>query len=201
VNSVADQPDQILLRRIQQGDRDAIEYLIERYQRPLFNFAYRFLNDSDAAADICQFVFIQLFVHSPNMHTNEGLKAWLFQVTRNRCLDELRRNHETAFSRYEQEDRNTKGISVLEQIADESPLPIELVEREDIQQILVDAITSLPERYREVVALRYSADLSFAEIGEILGVPESTAKTQFHRAKPLLRAFLHQRGVTHSPYS
>ena len=187
--------DQALLRRIQQGDRGAIEYLIERYQRPLYNFALRFLGDGDAAADICQHAFIQLFTHADELHADEGLRPWLFRVARYRCLDELRRNRTIPFSQMAASDE-TDGPSPLEQVPDAAPLPADLAERGDLQQILAEAIAALPVKYREVVTLRYVADLSFAEIGQVLGVPEATAKTHFHRAKPLLRAFLRARGIT-----
>lgn len=186
--------DQALLVRIQQGDRQAITYLIERYQRPLYNFALRFLGDGDAAADICQHAFIQLFTHAGELHADEGLRPWLFRVARYRCLDELRRQRATAFSQLAPAEED--GLSPLDQLADPTPLPADLAERGDLQQILTEAIAALPVKYREVVALRYTADLSFAEIGQVLGVPEATAKTHFHRAKPLLRAFLRARGIT-----
>ncbi len=194
---MADQSDGQLMQRLQQGDRRAIEYLIDRYQRPLFNFALRFLDDGDAAADICQFTFIQLYVHIGELETEESVRPWLFRVARHRCLDELRRQRATAFSRLGAEAANTDDShSPLEQLADTTPLPDDIAERADLQQILAAAIAALPPKYREVVALRYAADLSFAEIGEVLGIPEATAKTHFHRAKPLLRASLRERGIT-----
>jgi RNA polymerase sigma factor (sigma-70 family) len=191
---VADQSDQQLMVRIQRGDRHAIEYVIDRYQRTLFNFAYRFLGDADVAADVVQHTFIQLFTHIQDLRADDGLKPWLFRVARHRCLDEVRRQRTTAFSHLAPED--DEGASPLDHYADPTPLPEELAERDDLQHILVEAIASLPPKYREVVSLRYTADLSFAEIGEVLGIPEATAKTQFHRAKPLLRAFLRTKGIT-----
>ncbi len=193
---MADQPDQVLLQRIQAGDRRAIEYLIARYQQSLFNVAARLLSDPDAAADTVQFTFIQLYTHAQELHADEGLRPWLFRVVRYRCLDELRRRHATPFSQVATEGDD--GLSPLDALADPAPLPEDLAERNDLQRILNDAIASLPPKYREVVALRYAADLSFAEIGEILGIPEATAKTHFHRAKPLLRTFLRERGVSHA---
>jgi RNA polymerase sigma factor (sigma-70 family) len=194
---MADQPDEALLVRLQRGDRRAIEYLIQRYERPLFNFALRFLGDADAAADIVQHVFIQLFTHCQELHADENLRPWLFRVARHRCLDELRRQRTTTFSQLGA-DAGDDGPNPLEQLVDDTPLPDDLVEREDVQQLLAQAIESLPPKYREVVTLRYVADLSFAEIGQVLGIPEATAKTHFHRAKPLLRAFLRSRGITHA---
>jgi RNA polymerase sigma factor (sigma-70 family) len=193
---VADQADQVLLQRIQAGDRRAIEYLISRYQQSLFNVAARLLNDTDAAADAVQFAFIQLYTHAHELHANEGLRPWLFRVVRYRCLDELRRRHATPFSHITAESED--GLSPLDTLADPAPLPEDLAERDDLQLLLDEAIASLPPKYREVVALRYTADLSFAEIGEILGIPEATAKTHFHRAKPLLRTFLRAHGVSHA---
>lgn len=191
---MADQADQELMRRIQRGDRGAITYLVERYQRPLFNFAYRFLGDADMAADICQHVFIQLFTHINELRADESLRPWLFRVARHRCLDEIRRQRTTPFSQLGGIDDELP--TPLAQLADNAPLPADIAEREDLQQILQTAIASLPVKYREVVTLRYVADLSFAEIGEVLGIPEATAKTHFHRAKPLLRAYLRSRGIT-----
>lgn len=193
---MADQSDQQLLRRIQQGDRRAYEYLIQRYERPLFNFAARFLGDRDAAADMCQQTFIQFFTHVNELHADDALAPWLFRVIRNRCLDDLRRQRTTTFSQVTGDADAEDGPSALERIADHEPLPAELAEREDLQRILQAAIADLPVMYREVVALRYGVDLSFAEIGLVLGLPEATAKTRFHRAKPLLREYLRRQGIT-----
>lgn len=192
---MADQSDQLLLRRIQRGDRQAFEWLIHRYERPLYNFAYRFLSDADTAADICQQTFIQFYTHSGELHSEEALGPWLFRVARYRCLDEIRRQRTTAFSRFAAE-ADDEGLSPLDRLADAGPQPDDLAERDDLQRILQNAIAALPPKYREVVALRYAADLSFAEIGAVLGLPEATVKTQFHRAKPLLRDYLRAHGVT-----
>lgn len=184
--------DQQLLRLMQQQDQNAIAWLVDRYQRPLFNFAARFVNDADLAADVCQHAFVQLFLHAGELHSNENLKGWLFQVVRNRCLDELRRRHDLPFSRLERDDDDG---ALLPGIEDTALPPEAIVEQQQLQQILQAAIAELPLKYREVVALRYSADLSFAEIGEVLGIPEATAKTHFHRAKPLLRDALRRMGI------
>ncbi|HXZ05096.1 MAG TPA: sigma factor-like helix-turn-helix DNA-binding protein, partial [Ktedonobacteraceae bacterium] len=75
-------------------------------------------------------------------------------------------------------------------VQDPCPLPEEVAEHHDVQDRLLSAIKSLPPRFRSVVFLRYSGQLTFPEIGRKLGMPEATAKTYFSRAKPLLRASL-----------
>jgi RNA polymerase sigma factor (sigma-70 family) len=181
--------DGILAKQTLTGDQQAFEVLVQRYSAPLFNFICHFLGDYDQARDILQQVFLQLYISLPTLRTGEPLKAWLFQVARNRCLDELRRKRAIHFSELETTSDEDE-ISPLAAIPDSHPLPEELAECHDLQQHLRQAIQALPPKFRSVVALRYASQLSFAEIGQILNMPEATAKTYFQRAKPLLRAAL-----------
>jgi RNA polymerase sigma factor (sigma-70 family) len=183
--------DAMLMQQTLGGDEHAFETLVQRYSATLFNFICRFLGDYDQASDILQQVFVQLYVSLANLHTNKPLKAWLFQVARNRCLDELRRKHTHAIHFSELEATTGEDeLSLLAGIADTLPLPEEVAERHDLQACLQQAIQELPPKYRSVVLLRYVSQLSYAEIGQALQMPEATAKTYFQRAKPLLRATL-----------
>jgi RNA polymerase sigma-70 factor (ECF subfamily) len=125
---------------------------------------------------------VQLLRSLPSVRTDAFLRPWIFVIARNKCLDHLKRRRALPFS--DLSDPTTGGELV---VADARPLPEELAERADLAQILRDAIAVLPERYRAVVALRYSSDLTFAEIGQVLGLPENTVKTHFQRAKAMLR--------------
>jgi len=184
-----DVSDGVLARQTLDGDQYAFESLVRRYSTPLFNFIFRFLGDYDQACDILQHVFIQLHTSLPTLRTDKPLKAWLFQVARNRCLDELRRKHAIHFSELESVN-DDEELSPLAAIPDGGPLPEELAEQSDLQQHLQEAIKTLPAKFRSVVLLRYAGQLSFSEIGHALNMPEATAKTYFQRAKPLLRAAL-----------
>ena len=181
--------DGILAQRSIAGDQRAFEILVQRYSTPLFNFICRFLSDYDQACDILQQVFVQLYISLPNLRTSDPLKAWMFQVARNRCLDELRRKHAIHFSELEPANDDDE-LSPLATMPDTDPLPEELAERRDLQRCLQKAIQTLPPKFRSVVLLRYAGQLSFSEIGQALDMPEATAKTYFQRAKPLLRAAL-----------
>ncbi len=181
--------DGVLTQQTLAGDPTAFEALVQRYSTPLFNFIYRFLGDYDSACDILQHVYIQLHTSLPTLRTDKPLKAWLFQVARNRSLDELRRKHAIHFSELESANDEDE-LSPLAAIPDNSPLPEELAERNDLQRHLQEAINALPPKFRMVVTLRYAGQLSFSEIGHTLNMPEATAKTYFQRAKPLLRSAL-----------
>src|SRR5205085_4520508 len=144
--------DGILARQTLDGDEQAFETLIKRYHAPLYNFICRFLNDHDQACDILQQVFLQLYVSLSTLHTDKPLKAWLFQVARNRCLDELRRKHAIHFSELEAAN-DEDDLSPLDALPDNSPLPEELAERRDLQEWLQRAIAGFPPKYRAAFLL------------------------------------------------
>jgi RNA polymerase sigma-70 factor (ECF subfamily) len=181
--------DEKLAQLARAGDQDAFAGLVRRHTTPLYNFAYRFLGDPDDASDAVQQTFLQLFRALDTLDLDRPLRPWLYQCARTRCLDRLRRRRRAVpFSALQAVD--DEGTSPADQIVDPDPLPADLAERRDLQAILQAAIQALPPKYREVVALRYTTELTFAEIGAALGVPENTAKTLFQRAKALLRAHL-----------
>jgi RNA polymerase sigma-70 factor, ECF subfamily len=181
--------DSVLAQHYLAGDQQAFEVLVHRYSAPLFTFICRFLGDYDAASDILQQVMLQLYISLPKLRTGEPLKAWLYQVARNRCLDELRRKRAIHFSELEK-GTDEDEQSLVDSMQDRSPLPDEVVERREVQETLLKAIRALPPKFRAVVLLRYAAQLSYAEIGRVLHMPEATAKTYFQRVKPLLRNVL-----------
>jgi RNA polymerase sigma factor (sigma-70 family) len=181
--------DALLAQQSLAGDQRAFETLVQRYSTALFTFICRFLGDDDQACDILQQVFLQLYLSLPTLRTDNPLKAWLFQVARNRCRDEVRRKRAMHFSELKWVNDEDE-VPPLTALPDPDPLPEEWVERRDLQACLQQAILTLPPKFRAVVLLRYTAQLSFAEIGQVLQMPEATAKTYFQRAKPLLRATL-----------
>lgn len=189
-----DMSDAVLAQLVLAGDQDAFEMLVRRYNTPLFNFICRFLGDYDLACDILQQVFLRFYTSLPKLATGEPFKSWLFQVARNCCVDELRRRRRYAIRFSQLEVENGDGeLTGLCDIPDPGPLPDELIERRDLQQLLINAIQSLPPKFRSVVVLRYASQLSFSEIGKVLSMPEATAKTYFHRAKALLRKIISSR--------
>lgn len=180
--------DEALAAGFVAGDAECFARLVERYSKGVYNFAYRMLGNRADAEDIAQDIFVQVYRALPRTQLDLPFRPWLYVVARNKCLDFLKRKRPLLFS--ETGDVDDEGESFAARVPDPEPLPEELAERADLQRLLHDAIAALPPKYRQVVALRYSADLSFAEIAEALGLPENTVKTHFHRAKALLRAHL-----------
>jgi RNA polymerase sigma factor (sigma-70 family) len=137
-------------------------------------------------------LFLRRAISPPTLLTNVPLKAWLFRVARNRCLDEPRRRRRRAeipFStlawEYSEED-----LSPIEANPDPDPLPEEVAECIDLYCSLQEAIASLHPKFRPIAHLRCFRQLTFAEIGRLLNMPETTAKTYFYRSLPRLRRAL-----------
>ena len=188
--------DGLLVERVSTGDHSAFETLVYRYQAMVYQFAKRCLGESEQAHDVVQFVFLQLYVSIPHLRENPflvrgnlPLKAWLFHVARNRCADEQRKKRVWLFSELKRADEDEE-LSLVDSIADPSPLPEVLVERQEVQRQIYEAIKALPPKYRSIVWLRSIEQLRFEEIGKRLKMPESTAKVYFHRARSLLRTAL-----------
>jgi RNA polymerase sigma factor (sigma-70 family) len=182
--------DYELVQQTLAGDTSGFEILVERYNMTLTNWAYRILRNHQQVEDVLQFVFLQLFLSLAALHSDKSIKAWLFRVVYNRCMDELRRVQPIYFSELKICEEIEDEFIPFEFLPDPTPLPEEIAEQHELQLRILRAISVLPPRLRSVVFLRYMFQKSFSEIGQILNISEATAKSYFHRAKPFLRSVL-----------
>jgi len=134
--------DGLVVKEILAGDQEAFALLVRRYQRPLFRLIRGSLGEYDLACDIAQNVFLQFSLSLPTLRTDVPLRAWLYQVARRRCLDELRRKRAIPFSQMEgvEEDENLSPLAIL---LDPDLLPEEVIERQEGRQLARQAILAL----------------------------------------------------------
>ncbi len=168
------------------GNERAFEVLVGRYYPSLFQYITSCLGDYDLSCDVLQQVLVQLYLSLPSLHQEYSLKSWLWQVTRHKVIDATRRKQCISLSVLE----HIEEENALLLIPDPALLPEEQLEHRELQHLVKEAIAILPQRYQQVVTLRYMTQLSFSAIGRLIGIPEATAKTHFQRARPLLRAAL-----------
>jgi RNA polymerase sigma-70 factor, ECF subfamily len=173
------------------GNQAAFETLVERYHLLLHRFIARYFGDYDQCSDVLQQVLIQLYLSLPDLRTDGTVQAWLFRVARNRCVDELRRRYVPPFSDLATEEGEEEAL-LIEGALLLTPSVEEQAEQHEVQQLISQAISNLPQKYRAIVWLRYTTLLTFGEIGHLLHIPEATARTYFQRAKLRLRQSLSQ---------
>src|SRR3989449_2190497 len=181
--------DGVLVQIALTGDQEAFEALVSRYKKSLFALIYHYVGEYHEAHDVMQQVWLQLYLSLATLRQHVHIKPWLFTVARNRSLDVLRRKRLLSFSEIEAGNEEDEAAS-LSATPDTSPTPEELAVHHDLQQDIQRAIQALPHKYRSVGFLYYGDQLNFSEIGRALNMPDSTVKSRFFRAKPLLRAVL-----------
>jgi len=178
-----------LLERAKKGDIAAFELLVEGYQKKAFNIAYRMLGNYDDANDLVQETFIRIFKSIKNFKEQSSFSTWVYRITTNVCLDELRKRKNKNFVSID-EDIKLDDSDVKRQIESDAPTPEETLERKEIKKIVGDAIGELSEEHRLVVVLRDIQGFSYEEIARITKCPEGTVKSRINRARQALKEVL-----------
>jgi RNA polymerase sigma-70 factor (ECF subfamily) len=173
--------DQELMRIVQAGDFSPASEIYDRYSSRIYNFAFRFLRNSEAAEDATQEVFVKMLKHANQFHGDAKLSTWLFSITANWCRDYLRKA-----------DNKTKEsddvLLTLAAPSDQSP-ERNLEKREDEQRIR-KALSALTPEQREAILLSRYQGMSYAEIAQISGCSEGAVKTRVFRAMETLKKAL-----------
>lgn len=168
--------DRALVRGCLRGDRKSFEEIVERYQKPVYNAAYRIVGRKEDAEDITQQVFINAFKNLRSFNEKRKFFSWLYRIAVNESLNKL---------------KSTSSREILndtEQGHDETPDI--LYDKKVLQQTVRDALGHLSVEYRTVVVLRHFQDLSYEEISEILELPAKTVKSRLYEARQQLKDIL-----------
>lgn len=179
--------DKKLITDFLEGDADALALLIERNLKLVYRYAFRITRDTEDAEDITQETFVKLWKNIEKFDSDKNFRTWLLGIAHNTSIDLLRKRKSFVFSDFETSEG---GNSITETIADPSPLAPEIFEQAEKRKLLDTALAKLPFMYREVLTLYFDEDLTFSEIGEILGKPLNTVKSQQRRALESLRKIL-----------
>jgi RNA polymerase sigma-70 factor (ECF subfamily) len=167
------------VRQARTGDQGAFARLVEVYQVPVFNLAYRLLGNSTEAEDAAQETFIRAYTRLSTYDPERRFSSWLLAITSHYCVDMLRRRRITALSL---EDLPPMVELAMPTAAQPEHVVIRRQDATAVQRLL----NALPPGYRTPVVLRYWYDMSYQEIAETMSVTESTVKTRLHRARAMM---------------
>lgn len=181
--------EQTLLLLARNGDLDAFNDLILRYQDLLFNLAFRILADGDSAADAVQNALIASYRHFANFR-NGSFRSWLIRITVNMCYDEIRRRSRHPILPFEGLMRDGQEYDLLEWMPDHCPSTEQRVETSELERTIQTALQALPPLYRAAVVLVDVEGYAYDEAAHILGVPVGTVKSRLARARAQLRVLL-----------
>lgn len=177
------------MARVQSGDADAFESLVDKYKRSVTAFCYRFVPDSDEAEDLAQATFVQVYRAANRFRLDGRFKTWLFTIARNLCLNELRRRKSRPSESLERiTERNEGESGVILQFRDlKTPEPERLALRNELVAVVREAMEELPEKQRTALHLYQEQGMSYEEIGTIVGKSLSATKSLIFRAREAMK--------------
>ena len=179
------QPDLGVLRKAQRGDERAFSLILRAYETPVFNYVLRLVGGNRSLAeDLTQEVFLRVYQGLPKFSLRSKFTTWLFQVTKNRVLDELRAS-----------ERRPRSVVAIDDIAPLEVLdaPIERLEEIDA---LWRAIEDLSTDLKMALLLRDVVGLSYTEIADSLEITLATVKWRIYKAREEVQLALAREGIT-----
>ncbi len=178
--------EKAIIERCKRGDLGAFNELVKKYEKQVYNFAYRLTGNYDDASDIAQEAFLRVYNAIGTFRGDASFSTWMFRITTNVFLDDRKRakaHPQTSLD----EQMELDETSVARQIEDPSPTPDALTEEKERAQILSDAVQTLPEYQRAMVVLYHTEQKSYEEIAEMMQLPIGTVKSRLNRARLALK--------------
>lgn len=185
------EPDAQLVQQCLQGDGSAWEELVRRHTRRIFNICYRFTGNSTEAEDLSQEVFLRVYRTLASYRSAYGgFATWMTSVTRNLLIDHYRRTKRDRIT-----DSLDDKMAIVENKESAGRRPDQQALLGELSGQVQAALTRLSPELREAVILRDLQQLEYAEIRQVLEVPEGTVKSRINRGRIELARILQQMGV------
>ena len=176
------EPDDIkLMERCNSGDRQAFEMLLARYEKPVFNAAYRMLNSPDDERDVTQTVFLKVYEHLDQYDPKYRFFSWIYRITLNESINWLKKTNR--LDAFDEDMADTKGG------------PEQEAGNQQLSEGMQAALMTISPDYRAVIVLKHLLGCSYQEISDVLEIPEKTIKSRLYTARQLLQQTLTERGL------
>ncbi len=177
--------DEELVRRVQKGNSVAFEELVRRYERKVYNIAYRILGNEEEAVEALQDTFLRAYRFIPRFRFKSSFYTWLYRIATNVSLTRLRRRKAQETVSLDEPVKNTDDL--VFDLPDTGQTPEQAFQQKRLREKLQEAVKSLPEDYRAVVILRDIEGLSNEEVSKILKISIPAVKSRLHRGRLALR--------------
>src|SRR5512136_961699 len=171
--------EQADVRAALRGNATAFTRLVEAYQRPVYNLAYRMLGNGPEAEEAAQETFLRAYTQLASYQPGRKFSSWLLSIASHYCIDLLRRRRLTWLSIEDEE-------APEEMLASVEPGPEETMLQNEQETLVRKMLATLPPDYRLPVVLRYWSELSYEEIAEATHTTVSAVKSRLFRARAML---------------
>ncbi len=189
--------DENLMAGYLDGDVRAFEQLLARHRRGVYAFILRFTHNRDTADELLQDVFLKVVDKAETFQNRSKFTTWLYTITRNLCIDHLRRMRHRKTSSLDQPlaKGEGEGMTLLDKIGSNEPAPDSSAHSRRLGQLIAVALENLSPEQREVFVLREQAGLAFDEIASVVNAPVNTVKSRMRYALQNLRTNLQGMGI------
>jgi RNA polymerase sigma-70 factor (ECF subfamily) len=188
-NPAAQIDEEMLIRRIREGEHDLFYELIQPYERRVYSAALAILHNEADAEDVAQEAVLKAFKHIRQFRAEARFSTWLIQITVNEARMRIRKDHAHMIEPIV-DHQDEEGHYTPRDFADWREIPLETLERKEVRQMLAEALASLGEKYREVFVLRDMQHMSIEETARVLRISTASVKTRLLRARLTLRDLL-----------
>lgn len=180
--------DDSLVDQALSGDEKAYKRFIEKYARALYYHILRMVKNEDMVEDLVQEVFSKAFTNINSFNKEYAFSTWLYRIATNHSIDYLRKKRLKTLSI--DEPISTKDGEMNIELPDHEASSDQQVIHGQRNQVILQAMQSLPEKYRRVIEMRHMEEKSYQEIAEVLELPLGTVKAHIFRARELLYKYL-----------
>ncbi|MBI4649841.1 sigma-70 family RNA polymerase sigma factor [Candidatus Desantisbacteria bacterium] len=179
--------DLILVQECLNGDKEAFNKLIKKYELPIYNLAFRMMGSNEEALDAAQESFLRAYKALKSFRLEYSFFTWLYTISINVCRNCLKRKKILNFLSISSSSKQTEENNHADiELPDNRMNPEIIYEEKKRSEIIQTAIMKLPDKYKGIVIARYVEGLAYEEIAKIENIPLGTVKTQIHRAKKIL---------------
>lgn len=181
--------DRKAIAKVLNGDYDAFETVVEKYQGRIYRHLRKMVKDNQWAEDLLQETFLNAYKGLKGFSGNSSLSTWLFRIATNNALMFLRK-HRPESLQYDDEIRNQSYATFLPASPEFVNTPLDILLSEEGRKKIEEAIENLPTLYRSVIVLRDVEGFSLEEVSEIMDSSVAAVKSRLHRARNAVRETL-----------
>lgn len=183
-----------LIKKCQKGDTASFEKLVELYSDRAYAVAFGVMGNPHDASDMTQEAFIKVYRNIKKFNFKSAFNTWLHRIVKNTCIDEIRKRKRKKEISLDSTYDSGDGEYTM-QIADDSPGVQEILERQETEEMLWDALETLDEKHRLVIVLADIKGYDYNEISDITELPLGTVKSRISRGRTKLAEIIRKNGT------
>ncbi|MFO7769217.1 MAG: RNA polymerase sigma factor [bacterium] len=185
-----------LVEACRQGDAPAFNLLVWRWEKPLYNFVYKYVGHADTAEDLVQETFVRVLKHIGRYTHRGSFSTWLYRIAINLCKDHLKKKRLPTVSLHDcRTTASGEKVYVKDRVAGDGPPADAAADAEDVGETVRRLLSGLPEEQRVVILMKEYQEMTFREIAEVLEVPEGTLKSRLYHGLRAMRSQLERLGI------